>query len=285
MAAQRYALLIPNGRLRYRELDTYIGSLKKPQLLPKNVYTDDTPFLHPACVINKRLKNDQLVYIDLYEKLPLNDFSIPQYSPFAYIAFFISDSKANLREKLTIEKQQEAKEFDEIRAKEAEEQRIASNRPKLLKMRHILMEQLLNENTMTTSITNVWSSILECGVLDTIVPSSNEQAEIKRFFTKNYEEISNMYKHYSAVNSGGGTHTLEYIEFTKFLQETDIFQTLQSNIIIKLFGAVPSTIHSEIILWEFVVSCIKIATYKYITLSKKKMATLKKRGMFLKILP
>lgn len=278
MAAQRYALLIPNGRMRQRELKSYIGSLRKPQLLPKNVYTDEIPFLHPDSTINKQLSDGQEVHIDLYDKLQLDKYDVPQYSAFANIAFFVSDCKAEFREKLTIEKQKEAKEYDEIRAKEAEEERIASNRPKLQKMRNILMEQLRDEQILTSTITNVWTSIVNSGVLDTLVPSNNEQVEIKKFFTKNYEEISNMYKYYSAVNSGGGTHTLEYIEFTKFLQETNILHSLPSNMIIKLFGASPSTIHSEIIQWEFFVSCIKIAIYKYITLAKKNNATLKKRG-------
>lgn len=278
MATQRYALQIPNGRIRNKEKNSFVGSLKKPELLPKNVFTDNTPFLHPDYIINKCLHNGQVVYVDLYDTLPVNEYGIPQYSPFAYIAFFVSDSRACLREKLTNEKLQEAKEFDEMKIREAEEQRIASNRPKLQKMRTIMKEQLGDEDNISTSMTNEWTSILNSAALDSLVPSTCEQELIKAFFTRNYEDMSHMYKYYSAVNSGGGTHTLEYIEFTKFLQETVIFQSLQSNVIIKLFGASPSSIHSEIIQWEFFVSCIKIAVYKYITLAKKKMAGLKKRG-------
>jgi len=200
MAAQRYAMLIPNGRLRNREQDTYIGSLTKPQLLPKHVYTDDIPFLHPDYVLNEKLKNGETVHVELYHDLPVNEYDTPIYSPFACIAFAVSDSKAELRQKLTIEKQQETKDFYEIRAKQKEEQRIASNRPKLQKMRNILMEQLRDENILTTTLTNVWTSIFNSGVLDALVPSSNEQSKIKQFFTTYYEEISQMYKYYSAVN-------------------------------------------------------------------------------------
>lgn len=285
MAAQRYALQIPNGRIRYREKDSFVGSLKKPELLPKNIRTDNIPFLHPNHIINERLHDGQTVYIDLYDDLPLDEYGIPQYSPFTYIAFFVSDSRAELREELTNEKLQEAKEFDEMKVREAEEQLIASNRPKLQKMRTIMIEQVSDEDIISTTMSNEWTCIINSGILDSLIPSSSEQAAIKAFFTKNYEEISHMYKYYSAVNSGGGTHTLEYIEFTKFLQETNVFQSPQSNVIIKLFGASPSSIHSEIIQWEFFVSCIKIAVYKYITLAKKKMAALKKRGTSILLYP
>ena len=280
MAAQRYALQIPNGRIRNRERDTYVGSLRKPHFLPKHVYTNEIPFLHPEWIIHKRLQDNAVITVELYDTLPLNEYDIPQYSPFATIAFFVSESRAELRDQLTNEKLQEAQEYNEMRCREAEERRIASNRPKLQKMRSILMEQIRDEEIISTSMANEWTSIMNSGVLDSLVPSSKEREAIKSFLTKKYEELSHMFKYYSAVNSGGGTHTLEYIEFTKFLQETNIFQSPQSNVIIKLFGASPSSIHSEIIQWEFFVSCIKIAVYKYITLAKKKMAALKKRGKF-----
>ena len=277
MAAQRYALCRTNDRLRSKENSSFISSIKKPKLLPKNVFTDDIPFLHPNCVINNRLKDGHTVYIELYDHLPLDEFGTPQYSPCAYIAFFVSDANRDLREVLSEQKKEEAKEFDQTRLREAEELRIASNRPKLQQMRIILMEHLRDEDLITTAISNEWASIINSGALDSFV-SQEEQGELKTFITQNYEEMAHMFKYYSAVNSGGGTSTLEYIEFTKFLQETTIFQSLQSNVIIKLFGASPSNIHSEIIQWEFFVSCIKIAVYKYITLTKKNMAALKRRG-------
>ncbi len=218
--------------------------------------------------------------MQLYDSLQLNEYDIPQYSPFATIAFFVSESCAELREKLTNEKLQEAQEYDEIRCREAEERRVATNQPKLQKMRSILMEQLRDEEIISTTMANEWTSITNSGIIDSLVPSAEEREAVKAFLTKKYEELSHMFKYYSAVNSGGGTHTLEYIEFTKFLEETNVFQSPPSNVIIKLFGASPSSIHSEIIQWEFFVSCIKIAVYKYITLAKKRMAALKKRGKF-----
>jgi len=50
--------------------------------------------------------------------------------------------------------------------------------------------------------------------------------------------------------------------------------------ILHFFGADSKTtnIHSEIAIWEFFVSCIKIAVYKYITLTKKEIMARKKKG-------
>jgi len=101
-------------------------------------------------------------------------------------------------------------------------------------------------------------------------------------------ELNDMYKFYSAVNSGGGTHTLEYIELSKFLTETGILGEEDSNTILRIFvdshirsgkskGARPS-IHSEIHRHEFFVALIKIAIYKNITLKRKEISKLRKKG-------
>ena len=59
------------------------------------------------------------------------------------------------------------------------------------------------------------SLIRQSGILDNIVPDSAQQEEIKAFLVKYFVELNDLYKFYSAVNSGGGTHTLEYIELCK----------------------------------------------------------------------
>ena len=48
-----------------------------------------------------------------------------------------------------------------------------------------------------------------------MVPDESQQEEIRNFFIKYFVELNDMYKFYSAVNSGGGTHTLEYVSSNK----------------------------------------------------------------------
>ncbi len=57
------------------------------QLLPKNVYTEDTPFLHPDDVINHHLKDGMKVIVDLYDKLEFDEFGAPILSKWAFLAF------------------------------------------------------------------------------------------------------------------------------------------------------------------------------------------------------
>jgi len=183
-------------------------------------------------------------------------------------------------------------ELEEVRRRreqEALKRRLEIERPHIAQMREIMMEQLYNEDSIKETMSNEWSFILASGILDEIVPNSEERDKIRIFFTETYSELSDMYKYFSAVNSGGGTHTLEYIEFNKFLCETNIFQGedhsnelmklfLESHIITESSTVSTANIHSEIHLFEFFLSLIKIAIFKYITLVKKKVAMLKKKG-------
>ena len=75
-----------------------------------------------------------------------------------------------------------------------------------------------------------------------------------------------MYKFYSAINTGGGTHTIEYIELCKFITETGILTEEHSNAILKVFleshirgiggksAKIKPSISSEICQTEFVSS-------------------------------
>ena len=133
------------------------------------------------------------------------------------------------------------------------------------------------------------SLIRQSGILDNIVPDSAQQEEIKAFLVKYFVELNDLYKFYSAVNSGGGTtHTLEYIELCKFLTETGIFGADLGNAILRIFidshiksgkgrGQRPS-IHTEIRRYEFFVALLKIAILKNITLPKRELSRLRKKG-------
>lgn len=184
-------------------------------------------------------------------------------------------------------------ELESVRRRREQEEmhsRMERERPHISKMQEIMKEQLYDEALIEETMQNEWNLIKKSGVLDSLVPDEDEQESIRMFLIKYYNELSDMYKFFSAINSGGGTHTLEYIEFSKFLCETGIFQaTDHSNVMLKIFleshienetkfGATATNIHTEIRQHEFFVSLIKISVYKYITLKRKEIATLKKKG-------
>ena len=143
-----------------------------------------------------------------------------------------------------------------------------------------MREQLSDKTLIETAMKNDWEQILNSGVFDHIVPNKEEQEAIHEFLLANYSDLSHMFKYYSAVNSQGGTHTLEFIEFSKLVHETEILLGENANMILKFFGADPKTtnIHSEIDKWEFFVSFVKIAIYKHIDLAKKQSLNRKKKG-------
>ena len=126
-----------------------------------------------------------------------------------------------------------------------------------------VFEDALIEQTMNGE----WALIKDSGILDNVVPDHSQQEDIKQFFISNFIELTDLYKFYSAINSGGGTHTLEYIELCKFVTETGILGEEDSSAVLKIFidshirgiqgkgskgpNAKPS-IHSQITQTEFV---------------------------------
>ena len=123
------------------------------------------------------------------------------------------------------------------RERDSLHRQLERERPHIAKMRDIMQEQLYDEETIEKTMSSEWNLIASSGVLDDIIPDETERTLVKQFFTENYIELSDMYKFYFAVNSGGGMHTLEYIGFSKFLCETNIFRSsdgANSNVILKI---------------------------------------------------
>ncbi len=172
--------------------------------------------------------------------------------------------------------------------RQAKLRQIEIERPKLEKMRVILADQLIHNAVIERTVNEEWALIKDSGVLDNLVPDEGQQEEIRSFLHKNYVELSDCYKFYSAVNSGGGTHTLEFIELNKFLSETSILGEEHSSAVLRIFidshisakngKKSKASIHSEIHRHEFLLALIKISIFKFITLPKKEIARLKRLG-------
>lgn len=234
--------------------------------LVRNIFTEHQSFLHPDQTIKETLQNCQTVFVELYDELKLDKWCNPIYHPWTIIAFFQSPGKADLRQKLIEEKIQESKHSDSARIRKVEEDRVASNLPKLIRMREIMKDQLFDDAKIEAVIQKEWELIQSSGALESIVPTESEQEAIRQIFVANYAELSHFYKHYSAINSQGGTHTLEYIEFTKLVNDTEM-DFFKGGMILKFFGG---DISSEMNQWEFFISIINIALYKYADSRKNK---------------
>ena len=261
----------------------------KTQLLPKNVKTDDCPFLHPYDIINDCLVDGQRVIVDLYTSLDLDEYGAPILSPWAFIAFRHDERHEEERNHLIEEKKLEVETYQREKANEARIAKIKIEKPKIEMMRQVMAAQLQSNSDIAATLNEEWVLIKNSGILDNIVPDEKQQDEIRSFLTKYFVELNDLYKFYSAVNSGGGTHTLEYIELCKFLTETGILGEENSNAILRIFvdshitsgkgrGMRPS-IHSEIRRYEFFVALMKIAILKNITLPKRELTKLVSSNM------
>lgn len=177
--------------------------------LVQKIFTTAKPFLHPEHVCKEILDDEEVVFVELYDELKLDEFCKPIFHPWTIIAFFTSPGKADLRMKLIKDKEQESQIFDNNRIRKVEEERLAKNLPKLQRMRHIMKEQLSDD--VVAHMQNEWKLMQNSGALESIVPNESEQQAIQEVLVANYAELSLFYKNYSAVNSQGGTHTLEFI--------------------------------------------------------------------------
>ncbi|KAK1734866.1 hypothetical protein QTG54_014326 [Skeletonema marinoi] len=227
-----------------------------------DVYSLDCPFFHPDDVIQDHggtLHRDSS-----------DNYGIPKLSHWAFIACRHGE---HTRRKGSIASKRNVMKWIAFGLKDFRQ--IEIERPKLEKMSVILADQLI-DNAVIESTVNKKRSLIkvkDSGVLDNL--------------------ISDCYKFYSAVNSGGGTHTLEFIELNKFLSETSILGEEHSSTILRILssliatsvqrtGNLKSSLASiprpEIHRHEFFLALIKISIFKFITLPKKEIARLKRQG-------
>ena len=257
--------------------------------MPKDVYNSDCPFFHPEEIIKDHVSDGERVTVEVYTSLPLDEFGIPKLSHWAFIAFRHREAHQERKQRYEEEKRAEIDTFRAEREEQARLRQIQIEKPKIEKMQKIMMDQLIDNNVIEKTVNKEWALIKESGILGNLVPDEGQQEEIRSFLHTNYVELSDCYKFYSAVNSGGGTHTLEFIELNKFLSETGILGEEHSSAILRIFisshidaksgrSKVKPSIHSEIHRHEFFVALIKISIFKFITLPKKEIARLQRQG-------
>ena len=260
---------------------------RSSSLLPRDVYNADCPFFHPDDKIKDHVDDGSSITVELYTELPLDDYGIPKLSHWAFIAFRHEESQQERRQKCIEEKKQEVIAFNDNRERERRERQLEIERPKISEMRKIMADQLISDAEIERTVNEEWAQIKDSGVLIHIVPDESQQEEIRSFLLQKFLELSDLFKFYSAVNSGGGTHTLEFIELNKFLIETSILGEEHSSAILRIFidshisakkSKVKPSIHSEIQRFEFFVSLIMISIFRYISIPKKEIARLKRQG-------
>ena len=161
----------------------------RTRLLPKDVRTDDCPFLHPYDIIQDHLADGNSVTVDLYDALPLDEFGAPALSPWAFIAFRHHERHADERGRLVEQKRREVETFQRQREDEARIAKMNIEKPKIALMRRVMACQLEAAN-----FEGEWDVIKKSGILDNIVPDEEQQEQIHAFYSKYFVELNDMYK-------------------------------------------------------------------------------------------
>lgn len=205
----------------------------------------------------------------------MDEYNIPIHSSWFKIAFEIgcsAEEVMQLEKELIVELEMDRlKRFDT-------EHRLHRQKiePKLAEMREVMRDQLYDEDLNHKAASSEWAVIYDSGLLKDI--SSKAQGLIFELILERFSEFSDLFKNYGAVNSGGSSSTLEYIEYTKLMSDLGFAgsRDFSNNDILNVFNSSqivgPSevgAIEGELRLPEFLVVMIRLAEHKFITMPKQ----------------
>lgn len=278
-------------RTRLLAADELVLLSSSARPLPKDVYSADACFLHPEHRIKDHVVDGGEVTVELHDEILLDEYGAQQLSRWSRIAFHVGQDSSEEREHLIAEKEQELERVCRRREQEALRSRLDWERPRLEEMKAIMTAQLraIDATVVQKMVKKEWEMILSSGALDRNVKDETELTKIFDFFSEHYIEITELYRYYAAVNSGGSGYTLEYIEFSKFLSETNTLAAERhSSAVQKLFleshvkgerrRRASAGIEVEIGVSEFLLSLVKISYYKFITIKRKELSILRRNG-------
>ena len=295
LALQSSSMLWRNHLVGHKDL------ISKSRLRPKDIYTDSISFFHPDALIKDHLTDGDSITVELYSSrnLPLDEYHRPNLSIWSSICSGISEANADERERLIRDKTEQLGRERQQREQLALERRLNWERPRIDCMTKILEKQLLHREESDESARREWSLVVGSGKIDNTVKGEDEKAKCCEIFVQHYPALCEMYKDFSVVNTGGdmdnetnGSHqTLEFIEFSKLVVDCKI--SLSSAVVQKLFvessipgrggnagmGKVVGTgVEVELDRVEFLLSLIKVSSYKFIALRRREQSMLRRKG-------
>mmetsp|Transcript_9988 Transcript_9988/g.20389 ORF Transcript_9988/g.20389 Transcript_9988/m.20389 type:complete len:557 (+) Transcript_9988:97-1767(+) len=303
VSAQRFTLQSPHGILRSREKRLITGT--NVQLIPNELYTTspkkDTngnllydangeslkevtnKFYHPEHLIcdsgGECLNGDHEVNVELINKVGVNQVGAPQFARWAFVAFNVSEEKAETRAKMIHDAANEIEEHRLMLEQMAKEKELREAAMKIFEMRQKMKDQLQDEQRNEELMLEEWGHMTHGMTLERVVPNMKEQVKIRKFFVENYEPFAEVFKHVAAVGAdAGGTATISFMEFSSFLKESKIIEgTNMNDEIQRIFieshvhdaetqGQV--TLQSEMHQHEFFIGIIAVAVFIKIRMKK-----------------
>lgn len=88
------------------------------------------------------------------------------------------------------EKKADVECFQRERAEAALIRKIETETPKIELMRRIMAEQMIDDTVINETMNKEWGIVKNSGILDGMIPDEEQAAEIRKFFTRYYVELS-----------------------------------------------------------------------------------------------
>ena len=295
LAASQHLALQSSSTLKRKHLVGHKDLVSKRPLRPKDICTDTISFFHPDALIKEHLADGDKITVDFYSSgiPPLDEYHQPNLSMWTNICFGISEANADKRDRLINDKMAQLERERQQREQLELERRLNWERPRIDYMTKILEKQLLDQVKMEESARKEWSLIVSSGKIDNVVKGAEEKTKCCDIFVQHYHDLCELYNFFCVVNTGGDMdnenndshQTLEFIEFSKLLFDCKI--SLSSAVVQKLFvessfrgrGKVAGTgVEKELDRVEFLLSLIKISSYKFIALRRREQSMLRRKG-------
>eukprot|EP00638_Chattonella_subsalsa_P012367 CAMPEP_0117794856 /NCGR_PEP_ID=MMETSP0948-20121206/10940_1 /TAXON_ID=44440 /ORGANISM="Chattonella subsalsa, Strain CCMP2191" /LENGTH=409 /DNA_ID=CAMNT_0005625657 /DNA_START=358 /DNA_END=1589 /DNA_ORIENTATION=- len=221
-------------------------------------------------MLKDELEDEDEVLVQLAERVNVSQVGTPDLSRWATLAFAKTDAQLAMRKRVLEDKEAAAEEERRQQDEHDRALRATQLQEKASDMRKILEHQLVSEEQIKSAMEQEWYEMNLHGTMDRITSDDGEQAKLYELMEQHFIALSEIFKHYCAVGAGMGTNTMEFIEFTSFVGDTQALKVAKSqDLLQKVFvdsvggGRRGNIQEAEIGMHEFFVALIRLAKVKY----------------------
>lgn len=228
------------------------------------------PFLHPMDSIIQHFSDGDSLTVHLLSEVRVNEVRRPLVSQWGIVAFDVSASKSERRQRAVGEIKRKAAECENaaIAARQKEQQEIFATKAKY--MRSILRSKKLDDEALDQNLKEDLLAMLELKTFVAHCGSSQILYDVQQIIKDNYAAANELYKTCSASTGSeqnSAQNSIEQAEFSSFLFDSKIFDVrcsmdVSSNIFMACLC--PGETIPSIRRPGFLIAIVYIAWLKYI---------------------
>mmetsp|Transcript_39812 Transcript_39812/g.124410 ORF Transcript_39812/g.124410 Transcript_39812/m.124410 type:complete len:515 (-) Transcript_39812:2070-3614(-) len=232
-AMQRYTIEAPRGRLRRREKKPH--TISTTQLQCCSVASEECSYYSPSDVINEVFYDGQEITVMLAAGMAVDGVGAPflqsgQHQRWKTIAFSqrpevvegakMEEDNAQRREREETERRERAELLERLSSKADH-------------MREILKSQLYDPARIRFAADEDWFRMNPHGEIAELEPDAVCRRRLREKFNAEYANICEVFKVSAASGTGIGTHKIEFLEFSNFIHEANIFSTTEDEALLE----------------------------------------------------